>query len=270
MPRTTLAFAACACSFATTANDGHFGPAAAVRPGVRRRRTRGAGRRARVVRRGARARRVRPRAVRGRAARADRPGDGDACPTLPFEEADDAGHPRGVRPHRRPGRAARGHRDDRALASRRRAARVGRAGVAGRPPSAPGCRTCTSCIGMHEVVDRGSRPRSSPSRWRSSAGLAGLAAGQATRGARRTSRCSARCPLSLDHAVGEALRRGDVAAVPRARRGPDRRRDLPVWGDPDLPLVYVTFGSVTGSLPPLRRPLPRGARRPRRTSTPGC
>lgn len=25
---------------------------------------------------------------------------------------------------------------------------------------------------------------------------------------------------------------------------------LPAWGDPDLPLVYVTFGSVTGSLPP--------------------
>jgi MGT family glycosyltransferase len=24
----------------------------------------------------------------------------------------------------------------------------------------------------------------------------------------------------------------------------------PAWGDPDLPLVYVTFGSVTGSLPP--------------------
>ena len=24
----------------------------------------------------------------------------------------------------------------------------------------------------------------------------------------------------------------------------------PPWGDPELPLVYVTFGSVTGSLPP--------------------
>ncbi|PUA79392.1 hypothetical protein C7S10_18610 [Nocardioides currus] len=25
---------------------------------------------------------------------------------------------------------------------------------------------------------------------------------------------------------------------------------VPVWGDPEVPLVYVTFGSVTGSLPP--------------------
>jgi MGT family glycosyltransferase len=25
---------------------------------------------------------------------------------------------------------------------------------------------------------------------------------------------------------------------------------LPDWGDPDLPLVYVTFGSVAGSIPP--------------------
>lgn len=34
------------------------------------------------------------------------------------------------------------------------------------------------------------------------------------------------------------------------RSRPTSGHRLPDWGDPEAPLVYVTFGSVTGSLPP--------------------
>lgn len=52
-------------------------------------------------------------------------------------------------------------------------------------------------------------------------------------------------------------RAGDIAFVDdavtyRFREDPPApsMTHLPQWGDPELPLVYVTFGSVTGSLPP--------------------
>ena len=133
----------------------------------------------------------------------------------------------------------------RALAPRRRAARVGRAGLPGRPPSAPGCHMCTSAIGMHEVVPKLRRARS-PSRWRSSAGWPGSRTGRRTAHSRPRP-CSARCPRLLDDAAGD----------PPAEDRFLRFHEPPVVGgpgpatllcDPDRPLVYVTFGSVAGSL----------------------
>jgi UDP:flavonoid glycosyltransferase YjiC (YdhE family) len=55
-------------------------------------------------------------------------------------------------------------------------------------------------------------------------------------------------PASLDDAVGAAL-----SGVLRFRDESPATGDGPLpppWGDPDLPLVYVTFGSVTAALPP--------------------
>ena len=59
-------------------------------------------------------------------------------------------------------------------------------------------------------------------------------------------------PTALDRAGDPSFREDlDVRrfrdAAPSAPAG---GQPLPVWGDPDAPLVYVTFGSVTGSLPP--------------------
>ena len=54
-------------------------------------------------------------------------------------------------------------------------------------------------------------------------------------------------PEALDHAAGEFP--PEAAAYLRFHEPTSATgADLPVWGDPDLPLVYVTFGSVTGSL----------------------
>lgn len=57
-------------------------------------------------------------------------------------------------------------------------------------------------------------------------------------------------PESLDHLTGQTPLGG--GAVHRFHEPiPAITGHRPVeWGDPDLPLVYVTFGSVTGSLPP--------------------
>lgn len=58
-------------------------------------------------------------------------------------------------------------------------------------------------------------------------------------------------PASLDRAGDPAF---DPAGVAFRFRGASRpavaAEPLPIWGDPELPLVYVTFGSVTGSLLP--------------------
>lgn len=57
-------------------------------------------------------------------------------------------------------------------------------------------------------------------------------------------------PEVLDRAGDDAYDAGRLLFRYRddAARGPVS--PLPDWGDPDLPLVYVTFGSVIGSLPP--------------------
>lgn len=58
-------------------------------------------------------------------------------------------------------------------------------------------------------------------------------------------------PASVDRAGDPGFEAGAVAFRFRdesAATGP--AEPLPSWGDPELPLVYVTFGSVAGSLPP--------------------
>ena len=57
-------------------------------------------------------------------------------------------------------------------------------------------------------------------------------------------------PEVLDRAGDVAF--SDDAVTYRFREDPPApaATPLPQWGDPGLPLVYVTFGSVTGSLPP--------------------
>ena len=110
-----------------------------------------------------------------------------------------------------------------------------------------GVPTVHVSIGMHEVVDpvrrgcrraagRARRPRRARGRPRDRrpGGRAGVQLGP------RVARpCGGRGPT----------RGGGLRPLPRARPGRGRR-PLPDWGDPDLPLVYVTFGSVTGSLGP--------------------
>ncbi|HEY9294577.1 MAG TPA: glycosyltransferase [Microlunatus sp.] len=57
-------------------------------------------------------------------------------------------------------------------------------------------------------------------------------------------------PEVLDRAGDEAYRAAAVTYRYRDDAPVQPVAGLPEWGDPGLPLVYVTFGSVTGSLPP--------------------
>jgi len=57
-------------------------------------------------------------------------------------------------------------------------------------------------------------------------------------------------PELLDRAGDGAFHPGAVAFRFQGEAPAGSRAPLPVWGDAELPLVYVTFGSVTGSLPP--------------------
>lgn len=58
-------------------------------------------------------------------------------------------------------------------------------------------------------------------------------------------------PASLDRAGDPAFDPAAVAFRFRDASTPAApSQPLPTWGDPEQPLVYVTFGSVTGSLPP--------------------
>lgn len=103
------------------------------------------------------------------------------------------------------------------------------------------------CIGMHEVTSRFAEAIGEP--LDELGRLSGLGEGQ-LRAALAAETVLSLVPELLDHAAGEVrpgvdgfLRFHDP---PRTTDGPR----LPVWGAPDDPLVYVTFGSVAGSLPP--------------------
>ena len=103
------------------------------------------------------------------------------------------------------------------------------------------------CIGMHEVASRFAEAVVEP------LDELGRLAGQPD--GRLGAAMAAETVLSL---VPEVL---DRAGLSTGARGEDFLRfhapalpaegeRLPDWGDPDAPLVYVTFGSVTGLLPP--------------------
>ncbi|WP_175525358.1 glycosyltransferase [Microbacterium sp. cf046] len=103
------------------------------------------------------------------------------------------------------------------------------------------------CIGMHEVLSRFVQAIDDP--LEELGRLAGLAEG------RMTSALASETVLSLVPEVLDDARAqvpsdsGDLLRFHEPRPGADAQ-SLPEWGDPQLPLIYVTFGSVTGSLPP--------------------
>ena len=100
------------------------------------------------------------------------------------------------------------------------------------------------CIGMHEIATRFAAAMDEPLAELDA--LAGLPEGRCAAALAAETVLSS-VPEMLDHAVGDGvpgfLRFSEPVAAGAG--------ELPgSWGDPALPLVYVTFGSVTGSLPP--------------------
>ena len=108
-----------------------------------------------------------------------------------------------------------------------------------------GVPTVHVCIGMHEVASHFAAVIGDP--LEELGRLAGLDEGRlATALAGET--MFSLVPEALDHPDGMV-----PAGGPRRFHEPAPdvpAQGLPDWGDPQAPLVYVTFGSVTGSLPP--------------------
>lgn len=103
------------------------------------------------------------------------------------------------------------------------------------------------CIGMHEILPQFAHAISEPLEELGS--MAGLVEGRAA-SALASERVLSLVPEVLDHPKGRAGWGGDdFLRFHEPPRTAGTRR-LPEWGDPHAPLVYVTFGSVTGSLPP--------------------
>ena len=103
------------------------------------------------------------------------------------------------------------------------------------------------CIGMHEVLPRFAQAVSDP--LEELGRLAGLVGGRMT-SALASETVLSLVPEVLDHPSGQVPSGSDEFLrfhEPRPAAGAHR---LPDWGDPQLPLIYVTFGSVTGSLSP--------------------
>ena len=105
------------------------------------------------------------------------------------------------------------------------------------------------CIGMHEVVSRFAEAIAEP--LEELGRLAGPGRGSAGGGARRGDDPQPRSPRCSTARVGRRCRREAAASsASTSLAPPPAATACPGWGDPDAPLVYVTFGSVTGSLPP--------------------
>jgi UDP:flavonoid glycosyltransferase YjiC (YdhE family) len=102
------------------------------------------------------------------------------------------------------------------------------------------------CIGMHEVTAGFAEGVAEP--LEELARLAGLPAGHLT-GALEAEAVLSLVPRELDHPSGEPAE-GDAFDRFHQPPGPVDGHALPDWGGREGPLVYVTFGSVTGALPP--------------------
>ncbi len=104
-----------------------------------------------------------------------------------------------------------------------------------------------ACIGMHETTTRFARAIGDP--LEGLGRLSGLAAGRLT-AALAAETVLSLVPEILDLAAGEVP--AEANSFMRFHEPPPATgsHGLPDWGDPDAPLVYVTFGSVTGALPP--------------------
>jgi hypothetical protein len=103
------------------------------------------------------------------------------------------------------------------------------------------------CIGMHEVATRFAKAIGDP--LEELGRLAGLGQGQLT-AALAAETVLSLVPEVLDHAAGDVPPGADAALRFNEPPPTTEGHGLPGWGDPDAPLIYVTFGSVTGSLPP--------------------
>ena len=110
-----------------------------------------------------------------------------------------------------------------------------------------GVRHAHVCIGMHEILTRFAEAITDP--LEELGRLASVAEGLMT-AALASETVLSLVPAMLDHAVGPTptgsqgfLRFHEPRPAPSGQRLPD-------WGDPQAPLIYVTFGSVAGSLPP--------------------
>lgn len=103
------------------------------------------------------------------------------------------------------------------------------------------------CIGMHEVVSRFAEAIADP--LDELGRMAGLRDGQLG-SALASETILSLVPEVLDRATGPAIADGDRFLRFNEPAQSVSDYHLPTWGDPEAPLVYVTFGSVTGSLPP--------------------
>jgi hypothetical protein len=103
------------------------------------------------------------------------------------------------------------------------------------------------CIGMHEIASRFAHQIADP--LEDLGRLAGLGEGQLAAALEGETVLSL-VPEVLDQANGQMQ---GSTGFQRFHEPPSTADgfDLPDWGDRDAPLVYVTFGSVTGSLPHL-------------------
>ncbi len=103
------------------------------------------------------------------------------------------------------------------------------------------------CIGMHEMLPLFAGAIGDP--LEELGQLAGLVEGRAS-SALAAEPVLSLVPEILDFAAGqEPSGSGHFLRFHEPRPAASAQR-LPDWGDPQAPLVYVTFGSVTGSLPP--------------------
>jgi UDP-glucoronosyl and UDP-glucosyl transferase len=103
------------------------------------------------------------------------------------------------------------------------------------------------CIGMHEVASRFAEAIGDP--LEELGRLAGLGDGQMA-AALAAETIFSLVPKVLDHAAGEVPPGADTLLRYHEPPSTTGSHGLPEWGDPDAPLVYCTFGSVAGSLPP--------------------
>jgi UDP:flavonoid glycosyltransferase YjiC (YdhE family) len=103
------------------------------------------------------------------------------------------------------------------------------------------------CIGMREVVSWFAEAIGDP--LEELGRLAGLGGGQLA-AALAAETVLSLVPGALDHVTGQAPPGADGFLRFHEPAPSTDGPPLPEWGDREAPLVYVTFGSVTGSLPP--------------------
>ena len=103
------------------------------------------------------------------------------------------------------------------------------------------------CIGMHEVVSRFAEAIADPLE---ELGRHARDGRRSAAGALDSETVLSLVPEVLDGASGPTSTRGDGFLRFHEPAPPATGARLSGWGDPEAPLVYVTFGSVTGLLPP--------------------